>query len=88
MIAAWTATSTMTVVTPFLVLFGTIYLARNTKKKSVELNDKADAIHILVNSRLDEALKRITDLEGKLGLSPGEAIPHPAIVAPQTEGTP
>lgn len=48
------------------------------------LNKKAKQIHVLVNSQMNTALTRIAALETKLGLSPGEPIPAPAIVTPPT----
>ncbi len=78
------ATSVMVVLTPFLVLAGVIYTSANTNRKAHGLAEKADEIHVLVNSRLTEALDRINELEKKLGLTPGEQIPVPAIVTPVT----
>lgn len=56
------------------------------------LNKKTKQIHVLVNSQMKAALDqidadglRITALEQKLGLSPGEEIPSPAIVTTPTE---
>ena len=42
------------------------------------LHRKSEQIHVLVNSRLDDALGRIAALEHKLGLEPGEAVPPDA----------
>lgn len=42
---------------------------------------KVSEVHVLVNSQMTAALDRIDDLEHKLGLSPGEAIPGAAVVA-------
>ena len=39
------------------------------------LHRKGEQIHVLVNSRLDEALGRIESLEDRLGLEPGEPLP-------------
>lgn len=44
------------------------------------LNRKSNQIHVLVNSRLEDALTRIKHLEEKLGLSKGEPIPAEAFV--------
>jgi hypothetical protein len=41
---------------------------RGTRK----VNTKLDEIHVLVNSRLDEALAKIAAFETRLGLEPGE----------------
>lgn len=48
------------------------------------LNRKANKIHVLVNSRMTDAVDRIAALEHKLGLEPGEAIPGPQIVTSTT----
>lgn len=52
------------------------------------LNRRAKQIHVLVNSRLDQALQRISSLESKLGLSPGEPIPAPPILTTATKPEP
>lgn len=65
------------------------------RKESRAVADEAtrriDEIHVMVNSNLaraqeqtSEALKRVDNLERKLGLSSGEAIPTAAVVT-QTE---
>jgi hypothetical protein len=36
--------------------------------------EKLEEIHVLVNSRLSEALQRIDDLESKLGIPPGASV--------------
>lgn len=44
-------------------------------KSAAEIAEvKLDGIHVLVNSRLTEALERIKALEDKLGLAPGEKV--------------
>lgn len=50
----------------------------------VYLSKKVKEVHTLVNSQMTAALDRVAALEGKLGLTAGEAIPGAAIVAPPT----
>ncbi len=44
------------------------------------LNRKAHQIHVLVNSQMTQALKRISDLEKALGINAGGKIPVTAVV--------
>jgi hypothetical protein len=48
-------------------------LATFTEETAKHVDEQLEAIHMLVNSRLDEALERIELLEHKLGLEPGES---------------
>ncbi len=48
------------------------------------LNRKTHEIHVLVNSQTANAMKRIADLEQKLGLTAGETIPGPSILTVKT----
>jgi len=50
------------------------------------LNRKVGQVHTLVNSQMSDALKRIAQLEQKLGLAPGEVIPTAPIVTASTHG--
>lgn len=56
--------------------------ARNAAHE--ETNENLQEIHVLVNTRLTDAMDRIGELESKLGLSSGEPIPGPATVTKQT----
>lgn len=47
--------------------------------------EKLEEIHVLVNTRMTEALERVAALEAKLGLHAGQDIPTPAIVTVPTE---
>ena len=47
-------------------------LAEKTEETAKHVNTQLEDIHMLVNSRLDEALDRIALLESRLGLSPGQ----------------
>jgi len=85
---AVSATDFMIVLTPFLVLLGTIYSARDRHVKMAALDAKADEIHVLVNNRMTEALERIAALEAKLGLASGEPIPGPRLVTETSEPHP
>lgn len=49
---------------------------------------KLRQVHVLVNSKMDTALKRIQELEKKLGLEEGEIIPSAPIVTESTAGIP
>jgi hypothetical protein len=51
-------------------------LAALTEKTAKHVDEQLQAIHMLVNSRLDEALERIELLENRLGLEPGESVPR------------
>lgn len=65
--------------------FGSIVLASVLSQRNQRTaKKKIEEIHVLVNSQMSAALKRIADLEEKLGLAAGEKIPAPAIVAPAT----
>lgn len=44
------------------------------------LNRKVKEVHVLVNAQMNAALTRIAELEKKLGLTSGEAIPTAAVV--------
>jgi ribosome assembly protein YihI (activator of Der GTPase) len=46
---------------------------RIASETAKHVDEQLEAIHMLVNSRLDEALERIELLEHKLGLEPGES---------------
>jgi len=58
--------------------------AADAKNDRDAQTEKLSEIHLLVNSRMDEALKRVLALEAKLGLQAGEDIPAPAIVTMTT----
>lgn len=64
-------------------------IARAVEKKvevaQKETTENLQEIHILVNTRLTDAMDRIGELESKLGLSSGEPIPGPATVTRQTK---
>ena len=47
--------------------------------------EKLNEIHVLVNTRMSEALERVQALEAKLGLYAGQSIPSPAIVTVPTD---
>ena len=47
-------------------------LAEKTEETAKHVNTQLEDIHMLVNSRLDEALDRIALLERRLGLAPGQ----------------
>ena len=70
------------------IVLASLLSQRNQRAQRGALNEqqqKISEIHILVNSKMDDALKRIAQLEAKLGLSAGEDIPNPAIITTQTE---
>lgn len=58
-----------------VVTLGTAYL-------SVKLRQ----VHVLVNSKMDTALKRIEELEAKLGLASGEQVPGAKILTETSSG--
>lgn len=64
----------MLIVTPLLVLAGTIYSKQDRAKQSKMIVTQTEEIHVLVNSRLTEALDRIDQLEKLLGLTPGQSL--------------
>ena len=51
----------------------------------VLINRKLNSVHVLVNQRMTDALKRIDELETKMGLASGEAIPSASIMTTSTE---
>lgn len=78
----------LAVILPSLaVVIGHVIAARDRANKAHDNSAQNAEIHVLVNGRLAEALDRIKELEEKLGLSQGEAIPGPQIVSIETEGT-
>jgi hypothetical protein len=52
-------------------------VAQVAAETNSQTGEKLEQIHVLVNSRLSEALDRIGDLEAKLGIPPGAPIPPP-----------
>jgi predicted dinucleotide-binding enzyme len=47
---------------------------------------KVREIHVLVNSQHKDAMRRIEQLEAKMGLKPGEAIPDAQVVTQPSGG--
>lgn len=59
------------ILTPLSVIIGHL-LARSDRQKKANVSSQENAqIHVLVNSRLTEALQRIEVFEKHLGLPPG-----------------
>lgn len=87
MVAAVTATGVATILTPIGVIVAAFFGRKKLNATAASVNE----IHVLVNSRMTEALARIQSLETKLGLAPGEAVPSARIVTtptPTVEPTP
>jgi hypothetical protein len=61
---------------------------RDLKGAVLKQSQTITEIHVLVNSKMDEALQRVAALEAKLGLEAGEAIPTPQIITGGTSAPP
>lgn len=60
------------------IVLAAVLARRSENGAKVERAGHASAIaeiHVLVNSKMDDAMKRIAALEQRLGLAPGETIP-------------
>lgn len=55
-------------------------VAAKVEEAAAQTDIQLGQIHVMVNTRLDEALGRVQALELKLGLAAGEDIPAPQIV--------
>ncbi len=64
------------VLTPIIVVMIQVYGYRDSVKRTTALEVKSDEIHVLVNSRLTEALTRIKSLEKALNIEDGDPIPE------------
>jgi hypothetical protein len=80
MVAAFTFT--------YNVGVGTIITSGAVALVGYLLNRKTKQIHVLVNSQMSTALKRISELEAKLSLGPGEQIPTASVVTISGSGDP
>ena len=52
-------------------------VASTVAQTAASADEKLDGIHVLVNSRLTDALDRIAGLERALGIQPDEPVPDP-----------
>lgn len=69
------------------IVLASVLSQRNQKIQKnalVEQTEKITEIHVLVNSKMDAALKRVEQLEAKLGIEAGGDIPGAQIVTPKT----
>ena len=76
MAATGSSSNLVTVLVAFIGVAGTL--------GGIWLAHRLNQVHTLVNSQFTAALKRITALEPKLGLTPGEAIPAAQVVTAAT----
>lgn len=63
------------VFTPLIVVGAQILAQRDRHKKAEAISVQTAEIHVLVNSRLTDALERIKALEEALGIEDGDPIP-------------
>lgn len=62
------------------IVLASLLSQRNQKAAATKIDEQAekiDSIHVLVNSRMQEALDRIVALEKRYGLQAGAEIPPP-----------
>lgn len=71
-----TAVTLIVVLAPIALLILQLLSRKQAEANVQKLSQENGQIHILVNSRLEDALLRIKHLEEKLGLEPGDPIPH------------